>query len=201
MGGKGSIAWKVAGVAALVVATAVAGGGSASAGQPATITGVAACDTGAGEQVVTWTFHNFTNDFMDIQSATLDATGLTIGSSFDTTVSMSPATNILSLQDSIGSSAATGDATGPLVLNVTAYQANIDTFVDFTGSVTLTGACEAAVTTTAAPTTVAPVTTLTGAGGGSLPASGNGSTLPIVAGLITAAGAGMLLLRRRTLTN
>ncbi len=206
MGSKSSIAWKVAGVAALVASAAVVGGaGVASAGQSSTVTGVVTCDTELGEQVIDWTLANNTTSFMDISGATIDATALTAGSSLDTSVTMSPLLNILSLGTSVGTSSASGDAVGVLGLTVSVYFNQNDSFGTVTGTVTL-APCEAAPTTTvapttAAPTTVAPETTALAAGGGSLPASGNDSTLPILAGLMVATGGGLLLLRRRTVTN
>ncbi len=210
---KGVIVRKLAGVVALVVAASVAGTfHNASAGQATDVTGVVTCDTELGEQVVTWTLRNRTSNYIDVMTADLDATALTAGSSLDTVVHMTPLVDIQSSADSVGSSSASGDATGVLVLNLNIFQANIDDFMDYSGNVTLPGGCAAvsdtvaettspATLATSAPVTSAPVTTLTGAAGGALPTSGNSGALPIVAALMIVAGAGMVLLRRRSVTN
>ena len=203
MGSKVSIAWKVAGVAALVASAAVVGGaGSASAGQATGVSGVATCDAETGQAIITWTFINGFNSSVDINSNLVDDTGLVTGNVIDTTA-FSP-TNLEVIQDtSVAVTHASPDATGDVTMTVTyaPFDSSASTVSD---TVTLVG-CVAPTTTvaptTAAPTTVAPVTTALAAGGGSLPASGNDSTLPILAGLMVATGGGLLLLRRRTVTN
>ena len=215
MGGFSSKAWKLAGAAALVAGAVAGGAGTASAGQAVALTGVAVCDTETGDQVITWTLTNNTNNTIDITaSGSQDGSALTAGSASAAKVIFNPAT-VASLGTASGVGTATGDAVGVVAITLDAFQTSIDTSVTYNGSVTLVGGCGAAPTTTVAPTTTAPATTAPattapvttiaptttadlGSGSGNLPGTGyHGGTLALAFVLLGAGGVLLLVRRRR----
>ncbi len=195
MRGFGSKMCVFASVGALIVAGAVSTSpGSASAGVGSLLGGAGTCDPQTGETIITWTFINNFNAVVEVTSNSIVDAALIVGSLTETSGVFSPATGIPLQGTSTAITHASPDASGNVTM--TLIFTPFDTSpITIQGTVSLEG-CTVPPTTTVAPTT-APATTLLGSGGGSLPASGSGNTLPIVAALLTAAGLGLVLLRRR----
>ena len=206
------------GVVALV---AIGVADTASAGQASTVLGSASCDTSTGEQVVSWTFtYTYPLGPGVINSAVVDATSLTAGSTIDTSAMMSPSTGLNSLDTSVGTTRVSGDAVGAYKLVITFTPPQLA--ADFsTGTVQLPGGCVADTTTApsstpgtttldttptdsvgstiAAGATSLPDTTSTAvAGAGGLPGTGGTSpALPIIGATLIGIGGVLLLARRR----
>ena len=173
---------------------------AAHAGISSTLVGVSRCDSVTGRQVLTWTFTNNLPDTAAISAATVDATGLTAGSTIEATAAMSPLTGIAPLASSVGETHATGDAVGPYILRVT-FSSPSFPGATLTTTVTLAGGCVAAATvppSTLPPSTLPPSTTAVGGSGATLPHVGaNPSGIPLGATVLIAVGVVLVLLRRR----
>ena len=204
MGGFGSKMWRVAAVGALVAAGTGASVSSASAGIGSQISGAATCDPQTGETIITWTFYNGFNAVVDITSNSIDDAALNAGSITEASGLFTPASQLAFQDTATAITHASPDASGNVTMTLlyTPFDTGVQTI---SGTASLEGctvpSTTVAPTTTSPTTTAAPVTTLLGSGGASLPSSGNGSTLPVLAGLMVATGGGMLLLRRRNVTN
>jgi hypothetical protein len=150
---RGLAGLAVAGLAVL----GLPGVSHAFSGEPVTLTaGPVACDPATGEQVVVWTLENPSGSSLTIDSATVDAGGLSSGDTVSVTATMSPST-VANGGTSTGETRATGDATGDYHLVIAYTFADQDPTID--GEVVLPGGCvQAAVTTTttAVTTTTAP---------------------------------------------
>lgn len=169
---------------------------TAHAGFSSTLVGASRCDSVTGRQVLTWTFTNNLPDTAAISAATVDATGLTAGSTIEATAAMSPLTGIASLASAVGETHATGDAVGPYILRVTFSSPSFPSGGTLQTTVTLTGGCVAAATVP--PSTLPASTTAVGGSGATLPHVGaNPSGIPLVATVLIAVGLVLVLLRRR----
>jgi hypothetical protein len=133
------------------------GTGHAFSGDPVTLTGAVGCDTTTGHQVVSWTLHNPTGTSVTIDSAVVDASGLSTGSTVATTATLTP-NPVPNGGSASGQTQATGDATGDYHLVVTYTFADQDPTVD--GEVVLPGGCAQIVVPTTVPV---PTTTTTAA--------------------------------------
>jgi len=146
------------GMGALAVAGLVllgwSGTGHAFSGDPVTLTGTVACDTNTGHQLVSWTLHNPSGSSLTVDSAAVDAGGLTAGSTIDATATLTP-NPVANGASATGQTAATGDATGDYHLVVGYTFADSDPTVD--GEVVLPGGCAQVVVTTTAPATTTTV--------------------------------------------
>ena len=121
------------------------------------VTGVVACDSASGYQVVTWTMTNPTGSSVTITGTSV--TGPGTGTAIDTSATMTP--NPLPVDETAsGTTRVSGDATGDFHLQVTFTYNQLDPTVD--GEVVLEGGCEAQVVPTSevAPSTVAPSSTV-----------------------------------------
>jgi LPXTG-motif cell wall-anchored protein len=195
--------------AALVAVAALGTATSAHAGGPPQVLGQVACDPASGEQLITWTYENGAGETLDFDSG-VATPSLTAGSLVSTVVGMEPATGLTFPGSAVGETVATADAVGSVSVSLVFARTVNQGTITVTGTVLLFGDCvvdttapvvETTAPDTAAPDTAATTTGLVGSGGGRLPHSGNDGTLAIVAALLIAAGAGLLLLRRRAVTN
>ena len=189
------------------------GAGSVSAGQASGLDGVLDCDPNTGEQIVTWTFQNFTQADADINSVSLDTSGLTAGS-VTPTVTMAPDPTP-TLDSSTGASTASIDAAGTLTLTVQWYNATADQFITSIASVTLLAQGTVDTTTTVVDTTVVDTTVVAttvvdstattailGSGGqGNIPTTGSDPTIAWLGLAFVTAGVALLAVRRRSLRN
>ncbi len=194
---------KGAAVAVLVSSTISMGAADAGAPPSVTLDGVAVCDFETTEQIITWTLTNRTTGGVEIQaSGVIDGSALSAGESLETSAAFSPSI-VLAGASADATSAASFDAVGLVSISVSAIQGDIDSFVTYTGSVTLVGCVEATTTTTTeapAPTTTIAVeapTTTAAVEPIALPSTGSGSGTAALAALFLGMGGALLLLVRR----
>jgi len=190
---------KVTAAAVLLVSAFSAGGAHAGAPAPVSFEGVAVCDFETQEQIITWTLTNLTLGGVEIQTdGAIDGSALSVGSVLDTTATFTPSI-VLSGAAASATSTASLDAAGLVSISLSAIQGNIDSQVDYTGSVTLAGCGEATTTTIADTTTSIDVEAPTTAAAEpiALPSTGSHDGTAVLAALLMAMGSAMLLVRRR----
>ena len=189
---------KVTAAAMLLVSAFTMGGAHAGAPAPVSFEGVAVCDFETQQQTITWTLTNLTLGGVEIQTdGVIDGSALSVGSVLDTTATFAPAI-VLSAASATATSAASLDAVGLVSISLSAIQGNIDSQVDYTGSVTLAGCVEPTTSiadTTSSIAVEAPTTTAVAPI--ALPTTGSHGGTAVLAAILMGMGGSMLLVRRR----